>query len=42
MPYFLWRILKGNVDNSDAIDLVVLLARLLEYIMADKLSFADI
>jgi hypothetical protein len=42
MPYFLWRILKGNVPDSDAIDLVVLLARLLEYIMADKLSVADI
>jgi hypothetical protein len=45
MPYFFWSILKGNVDNSDVSDnsdLVVLLACLLEYIMADKLSFADI
>jgi hypothetical protein len=42
MPYLLWRILKGNVDKSDAIDLVVIFTSLLEYIMADKLSFTDI
>jgi hypothetical protein len=38
MPYFLWRLLTGNVVHNDAIDLLVILARLLEYIMADKLN----
>jgi hypothetical protein len=42
MPYFLWRILKGNVPESPAIDLLVILARILEYILADKLSMGDI
>jgi hypothetical protein len=42
LPYFLWRILKGSVPNSDAIDLLVILNRILEYIMADKLTATDI
>jgi hypothetical protein len=42
MPYFLWRILRGNVIHSDVIDLLVILARILEYIMADKLTLTDI
>jgi hypothetical protein len=42
MPYFVWRILRGNVPDSDAIDLMVILARLQEYILADKLSTADV
>ncbi len=42
MPYFLWRILRGNVIHSDATDLLVILARILEYIMADKLTLTDI
>jgi len=42
LPFLLWRILGGNVPNSDAIDLLVILARMLEYIMADKLTEADI
>jgi hypothetical protein len=42
MPYFLWRILRGNVIHSDVIDLLVILARILEYIMADKLTMTDI
>jgi hypothetical protein len=42
MPYFLWRILRGNVIQSDAIDLLVILARILEYVMADKLTLTDI
>jgi len=42
LPFFLWRILKGNVPESNAIDLVVILARMLEYIMADDLSEEDI
>jgi|JFJP01.1.fsa_nt_gi hypothetical protein len=42
LPYFLWRILRGNFIESNAIDLVIILARMLEFIMADKLSMADI
>jgi len=42
MPYFLCRLLKGNVVHNNAIDLLVILARLLEYIMADKLTMGDI
>jgi hypothetical protein len=42
MPFFLWRILRGNVPDSPAIDLIIILARILEYIMADKLSMTDI
>jgi hypothetical protein len=42
MPFFIWRILRGNVPDSAAIDLLVILARILEYIMADQLSSADI
>jgi hypothetical protein len=37
-----WRILKGNIPDSPAIDLLVILARIREYIMADKLSSEDI
>jgi hypothetical protein len=42
LPFFLWRILGGNVPEHDAIDLLVILARILEYILADKLSKEDI
>jgi len=42
LPFFLWRILEGNVPDSDAIDLVVILARILEYVMADRISEEDI
>jgi hypothetical protein len=42
MPYFLWCLLKGNIVHNDEIDLLVILARLLEYIMADKLTMRDI
>jgi hypothetical protein len=42
MPFFVWRILRGNVESSDAIDLMVILARIQEYLMADKLSASDI
>jgi hypothetical protein len=42
MPYFLWCILRGNVIHSPAVGLLVILARILEYIMADKLTLADI
>jgi hypothetical protein len=41
MPYFVWRILRGNIPASAAIDLMVILARILEYLLADKLSTAD-
>ena len=41
MPYFVWRILRGNVPASDAIDLMVILARMQEYLMADKLRLSD-
>jgi hypothetical protein len=42
LPFFVWRILKGNIPDSPAIDLLVILARIREYIMADKLSSEDI
>jgi hypothetical protein len=42
MPFFIWRILGGNVPDSAAIDLLVILARILEYILADKLTMMDI
>jgi hypothetical protein len=42
MPFFIWRILGGNVLDSAAIDLLVILARILEYILADKLTMMDI
>jgi hypothetical protein len=44
LPYFPWHILKGIVFQNETIDLPVISARMLEleYIMADKLSIADI
>jgi hypothetical protein len=42
MPFFIWRILEGNVPDSAAINLLVILARILEYILADKLTMMDI
>jgi hypothetical protein len=42
MPFFVWRTLSGKVEDSDAIDLMVILARIQEYLMADKLSTGDI
>jgi hypothetical protein len=42
MPYFVWRILGGNVVDSDALDLLVILTRIQEYLLADKLSTEDI
>ncbi len=42
MPHFLWHILKGIVFQNETIDLPVIRAQMLEYIMADKLSIADI
>jgi hypothetical protein len=42
MPFFLWRLLREDVPDSAAIDLLVVLARILEYIMADKLNSTDI
>jgi len=42
LPFLLWRLLKGDVPNSDPIELLVILARMLEYIMADRLSTTDI
>jgi len=41
MPFLVWRILGGNVPPSDAIDLMVILARMQEYLMADKLRLSD-
>lgn len=41
MPYFIWRILGGCVEESDLVSLLVLLARIQEYLLADKLSYAD-
>jgi hypothetical protein len=41
MP-LVWWILKGNVVQTDAIDLLVILSWILKYIMADKLTMADI
>jgi len=42
MPFFVWRTCGGNVEDSDSIDLMVLLARIQEYLMADKLSTVDV
>ena len=42
MPYFVWRILGGNVVDSDALDLLVILTRIQEYLLADQLSTEDI
>jgi hypothetical protein len=42
MPFFVWRILRGNVEESDALNLLVILARIQEYLLADKLSTVDI
>ncbi len=42
MSYFLWHILKGIVFQNETIDLPVIRAQMLEYIMADKLSIGDI
>jgi hypothetical protein len=42
MPFFVWRILRGNVQESDALDLLVILARIQEYLLADMLSTVDI
>jgi hypothetical protein len=42
MPFFVWRTMGGNVGDSVIIDLMVILARIQEYLMADKLSTSDI
>jgi hypothetical protein len=42
MPFFVWRILGGNVPDSDAVGLLVILARIQEYLMADRLSTTDV
>lgn len=41
MPFNIWRIQGGNVEESDLIDLLILLARIQEFLMADKLSYVD-
>jgi hypothetical protein len=42
MPFVVWRILKGVVEDKDIIRLMVLLNRLQEYLMADKLIPVDL
>jgi hypothetical protein len=43
MPFLVWRILRGNVPPaSDAIELLVILARIQEYLLADKLCTSDV
>jgi hypothetical protein len=42
MPFLIWRILREEVPESDLIDLLVLLARIQEFIMADKISSVDV
>ncbi len=42
MPFIVWRVLGGDVPQSDLVDLMVILARIQEYIMADKLSLVDV
>jgi hypothetical protein len=42
MPFIVWRLLGGDVEQSDLVDLMVLLARIQEYLMADKLSLVDV
>jgi hypothetical protein len=42
MPFLIWRLLEEKVPESDLIDLLVLLARIQEFIMADKISSLDV
>jgi hypothetical protein len=43
MPFLVWRILRGNLPPaSDAIELLVILARIQEYLLADKLRTSDV
>jgi hypothetical protein len=42
MPFFVWRVTGGSVEQSDVIDLLVLLARIQEILMADKVSTGDV
>lgn len=42
MPFFVWRVTGGSVEQSDIIDLLVLLARIQEILMADKISTGDV
>jgi hypothetical protein len=42
MPFLIWRLLGGNVAESDPMDLLVLLGRIQEFILADKLTLLDV
>jgi hypothetical protein len=42
MPFIIWRLKKGNVEDSDVLDLLVLLNRINEYLLADTLHVVDI
>jgi hypothetical protein len=43
MPFLVWRILRGNLPlASDALDLLVILARIQEYLLTDKLRTSDV
>jgi hypothetical protein len=42
MPFLVWRVTGGNVEQSDLMDLLVLLARIQEILMADKLTQEDV
>jgi hypothetical protein len=41
MPFIIWRILGGIVEESDLINLLVLLVKMQEYLMADRLNVVD-
>lgn len=41
LPFIVWRLMDGEVEQSDLVSLLVLLAKMQEYLMADRLSFVD-
>lgn len=42
MPFIVWRLLKGDVEDSDIIDLLVMLNRINEFLLADFIHLVDI
>jgi hypothetical protein len=42
MPFFVWRVQGGIVEESELTDLLVLLVKIQEYLMADKLRSTDV
>jgi hypothetical protein len=42
MPFILWRLMKGNIVESEVIDLLVMLNKINEFLLADKLHVVDV